>query len=78
MKKYILIWDKKLEQMFQIYVNDGWNIKTEDIEKRLLDRGNIDLNEDFFNGKIDTKRYITFNSNSATIYPFYHKPKMEK
>ena len=70
MKKYILIWDKKLQQMFYIYVNNGFNIELEDVKKRLLDRSNIDLDN------ID--RYITFDSDSGNIYPFYHQPKMDK
>tara|TARA_R110002020_G_scaffold436821_2_gene646983 strand:+ start:46 stop:261 length:216 start_codon:yes stop_codon:yes gene_type:complete len=70
MKKYILIWDKKLQQMFQIYVNHGWNVTLKDIDAKLLERGNIDLT--------DVDRYITFDSDSATIYPYYHKPKMDK
>ena len=70
MKKYLLIWDKKLQQMFHIYVNGGWNVSIEDIKAKLLERSDIDLN--------DVDRYITFDSDSATIYPYYHKVKMEK
>ena len=70
MKKYLLIWDKKLQQMFHIYVNGGWNVSIEDIKAKLLERSDIDLN--------DVDRYITFDSDSATIYPYYHKLKMEK
>ena len=47
MKKYLLIWDKKLQQMFHLYINDGfWNDKAitpQDIKDRLLERSNIDL-----------------------------------
>jgi len=70
MKKYILIWDKKLQQMFHIYVNNGWNINQEDIKAKLLERANIDLDTDI-------GRYITFDSNSSSIYPYYYKLKME-
>ena len=70
MKKYLLIWDKKLQKMFQIYVNNGLNLSIDDIKKKLLERSDIDLN--------DVDRYITFDSDSATIYPYYHKLKMEK
>ena len=56
--------------MFHIYVNGGWNVSIEDIKAKLLERSDIDLN--------DVDRYITFDSDSATIYPYYHKLKMEK
>ena len=55
--------------MFQIYVNGGWAISIEDIKAKLLERSDIDLN--------DVDRYITFDSDSATIYPHRHKLKME-
>ena len=70
MKKYLLIWDKKSQQMFQIYVNNGWNITIDDVKKKLLERSDIDLN--------DVDRYITFDSDSSTIYPYYQKLKLEK
>tara|TARA_Y100000401_G_scaffold73348_1_gene59358 strand:- start:25913 stop:26128 length:216 start_codon:yes stop_codon:yes gene_type:complete len=69
MKKYILIWDVKLQQMFKIYVNNGQKITKEGIITKLL-RANIDI-------KNDIGRYQLFNSDSSSILPYYYKSKME-
>ena len=72
MKSYVLIWDKKLNRMFKLFVNKGfWNnkaITTDDIKNRLLERSNID---------IDSDRYITFDSDSDIILPFYNQSDVE-
>tara|TARA_Y100000004_G_scaffold191541_1_gene250535 strand:- start:13339 stop:13566 length:228 start_codon:yes stop_codon:yes gene_type:complete len=73
MKKYVLIWDKKLQQMFKLFVNNGfWGgkaITPQDIKDRLLERSNINLD--------DIDRYITFDSDSDSVLPFYKQSVLE-
>ena len=66
-KKYLIIWDKKLSQMFSFYVGERketWRKKKETI----LERSDIDIS--------DKGRYTTFESDRVAIYPYYYQSKL--
>ena len=69
MKKYIIILDKKINQIFQIYVNNGSVMTEDEIYKKLL-KSDIDIK--------DTDRYITFDSDNTSIYPHHYKTRLFK